>query len=103
MRSKSLLAMVTAGMALFLARTAPADVPAPPVNQTIGMRDVSVGVLREADCRICHDSGVSDRHHLLYGQPIPPDSLVPYPDANRDGTRTPFTDALTAMTGTSRW
>ena len=27
--------------------------------------------LTEADCRVCHDSGVPDRHHLLYGTEIP--------------------------------
>lgn len=39
----------------------------------------------EDDCRACHDSGVPDRHHLLYGQFIVQDSVVPYPDANGDG------------------
>jgi hypothetical protein len=49
------------------------------------MDDVAIGDMTEADCRLCHDSGVPDRHHLLYGQPIPPGSLVPYPDADGDG------------------
>jgi hypothetical protein len=40
----------------------------------------------EDDCRACHDSGVPDRHHRLYGQLIVQDSAVPYPDANGDGT-----------------
>jgi hypothetical protein len=39
----------------------------------------------EADCRACHDGGVPDRHHLLYGQFILQDSVVPYPDTNGDG------------------
>ena len=39
----------------------------------------------EDDCRACHDSGVPDRHHRLYGQLIGQDSAVPYPDANGDG------------------
>ncbi len=63
-----------------------ADVPAPPVNQTLGMLDVIFTELEEADCRACHDSGVPDRHHLLFGSSIPAASLVPYPDANGDGT-----------------
>jgi hypothetical protein len=40
----------------------------------------------EDDCRACHDSGVPDRHHSLYGQLVAQDSVVPYPDANGDGT-----------------
>jgi hypothetical protein len=39
----------------------------------------------EDDCRGCHDSGVPDRHHLLYGQPVLQDSIAPYPDADGDG------------------
>jgi len=62
-----------------------ADVPAPPANQNIGMFDGALGNVAEADCRLCHSSGVPDRHHLLYGQPIPDGSIVPYPDADNDG------------------
>lgn len=62
-----------------------AAVPAPPVNQNIGMLDVLYGELGEADCRDCHDSGVPDRHHLLYSKPIPPSSSVPYRDTDRNG------------------
>ncbi len=87
MRSKSILATAAVCLAFLPARTAPAEVPAPPVNQTIGMLDVLTGAMRESDCRNCHDGGNSDRHHLLYGQPIPPGSLVPYPDADRNGQR----------------
>jgi hypothetical protein len=83
---KTLPLIVTiAGVALFFAGVAMADVPAPPVNQTLGFEDIAFNALSEADCRICHDSGVPDRHHLLYGQPIPPGSLVPYPDSDGDG------------------
>lgn len=64
-----------------------ADVPPPPVNQTIGMVDMLFGELAEADCRLCHGSGLGDRHHLLFGLPIPPGSLVPFPDADGDGVR----------------
>ena len=85
MRSKSLLAMATACMASLIVRPSLADVPAPPVNQTIGMLDVVTGAMCEMDCRACHDSGISNRHHTLYGQPIPPGSVVPHPDGDSDG------------------
>jgi hypothetical protein len=46
------------------------------------------------DCTTCHPHstgfmpvGDMSSHHLLYDQPIPPDSLVPYPDS--DGDRAP--------------
>ncbi len=55
-----------------------ADVPAPPVNQIIGINDGVFNDLEEADCRLCHDdTGVVgptpnvDRHHLLYGSFLP--------------------------------
>lgn len=75
-------------VALTLAATLPvwADVPAPPANQSLGMADVLFGDLQEADCRSCHDVGVPARHHALEGQPIPPGSLVPYPDADGNGS-----------------
>ena len=86
MPRKLLLLIVIGGMAPLLAGTGWADVPAPPANQSVGMLDVAFGSLTEADCRICHASGVPDRHHLLYGRPIPSGSLVPYPDVDGDGT-----------------
>ncbi|MCJ7819641.1 MAG: hypothetical protein MUP53_00435 [Bacteroidales bacterium] len=49
-----------------------AVVPAPPVNQTIGVPDGIFNNLEEADCRICHEdpdivepTSIPDRHHLL--------------------------------------
>ncbi len=87
MHAKSLVRVVFAGVTwCALAGIGSADVPAPPVNQTIGMIDRMFGVLTEADCRACHDLGVPDRHHLLHGQPIPPGSFVPHPDADGNGT-----------------
>jgi hypothetical protein len=62
-----------------------ADVPAPPVNQVIGLRDVLLENQTEATCRACHDSGVPDRHHLLYNEPIEEGDFVPYPDTDGDG------------------
>ncbi len=84
-RTNTLLTAVAA-VALFFASTGWADVPAPPVNQLLGMQDVALTSLTEADCRVCHDSGVPDRHHLLYGGAIPSPSFVPYPDTDGDGT-----------------
>ena len=61
-------------------------VPPPPVNQTIGMVDRAFSSLDEDDCRVCHDSGVPDRHHGLYGLTIPDPSNVLYPDADGNGS-----------------
>lgn len=66
-----LLTVVVSGLTLLIVGPVPGDVPAPPVNQTIGMLDTVAGNLDEADCRVCHSSGVPDRHHNLYGEPIP--------------------------------
>ena len=85
MHRKVLLLIVAAGMTLVFSSSGWADVPAPPVNQVIGMDDVAISNMLEADCRVCHSSGVPDRHHLLYGQTIPSGSLVPYLDADGDG------------------
>jgi hypothetical protein len=86
MMKKMLPSILTlAGVTLLFASVSVADVPAPPVNQTIGIDDVSLGDLSEADCRICHDSAIPERHHMLYGQPIPPGSVVPFPDTDGDG------------------
>jgi len=84
MKRRTLLSVIGAGMAISFAGSGWADVPAPPVNQDLGMVDVDIGNMVEADCRICHASGVPDRHHNLYGQPIPPGSVVPFPGAGPD-------------------
>jgi hypothetical protein len=60
-----------------------ADIPAPPVNQLLGMPDTVMNFLVEAECRACHQDGtvdaqgneinpnsIPDRHHLLYGLEI---------------------------------
>lgn len=72
-------------LALLLTSTVWADIPAPPVNQVLGFRDVFMSDQTEATCRACHDSGVPDRHHMLYGTPT--GTFVPYPDTNGDGTK----------------
>ena len=84
MKKLSLITLVAAFA--MLTGVAMANIPAPPVNQDLGFPDVDgLGALTEADCRVCHDSGVPDRHHMLYGSTIPDPSLVPNPDANGDG------------------
>ncbi len=89
MQARLFVSIVIAGMALVFASASWADVPAPPVNQVIGMDDVVFSALTEPDCRVCHDSGVRERHDLLDSQPIPAGSLVPYPDV--DGNSIPDT------------
>lgn len=82
MRTRILLLIFVFGMALFPPVASWADVPPPPANQWLGMPDVSIVDLTEADCRFCHDSGVPDSHHALYGSPIPAGSIIPYPEVS---------------------
>jgi hypothetical protein len=81
MQRREFASILVAILALFLASTTWADVPAPPVNQTLGFPDVATGSLTEADCRVCHDAGVPDQHHVLYGEDVPPGSDAPFPGA----------------------
>jgi len=81
MQRREFASILVAILALLLASTTWADVPAPPVNQTIGMDDVATGSLTEADCRVCHDSGLPDRHHVLYGDTVAVPTSAPFPDA----------------------
>ncbi len=62
---------------MLLAANAFADIPAPPVNQSVGMPDGIMNDLDEMHCRACHDQPGPDnsmsnsaRHHLLYDTPI---------------------------------
>jgi hypothetical protein len=72
-------------MYLFCTCTGWTQDPAPiPVKQAVGMPDIPFSGLVEADCRVCHELGVPDRHHLLYGQTIPSGSLIPRADADGD-------------------
>ena len=66
MKKLSLIALV-AGIALLTAGVAMANIPAPPVNQTLGFDDTSFDSLDEDACRECHGESVADDHHLLYG------------------------------------
>jgi Cys-rich repeat protein len=68
MKKLSLVALVAA--IAMLTGVAMANVPAPPVNQILGFDDTEFNALTEADCRFCHDSGIPDRHHMLYGSAL---------------------------------
>jgi hypothetical protein len=72
------LIIAVAIISLFFASAGFTDVPAPPANQSLGFKDTVFNNLSEADCRVCHDDpGVvgptpnADRHHMLYGEPLP--------------------------------
>jgi hypothetical protein len=66
MKIRITLLVVVAFMLMFLAGGSSADVPAPPVNQDIGMKDIPFDALPEADCLVCHTDGIpaEGTHHL---------------------------------------
>ena len=82
MQKTKLGLIAAAGFTLLFASTSSANVPAPPVNQEIGFEDVGFNSLTEADCRVCHDAGLPDRHHGLYDSVVPSLSITPYPQFN---------------------
>jgi hypothetical protein len=86
MRKLILVSIALAGIGLLFGSASSAAIPAPPVEQSIGMLDTVAELLMEADCRACHSSGVPDRHHVLYGEDLPNGSVIPYPDTDGDGT-----------------
>lgn len=55
-----------------------AEVPPPPVNQLIGIDGSFSTEPTEAYCRNCHDSGSSDRHHLLMNTVVPDPTVAPF-------------------------
>jgi len=77
-RKKLLLVVTITGISLLCAGISWSEIPSPPVNQQLGMDDGIFNNLEEADCRACHDdpshpcsTSNIDRHHLLYGLPLP--------------------------------
>ena len=77
-RKAVLSSAIIAGITLFFANAGFTDVPAPPANQTFGIDDGIFSNMLAVDCRVCHDDtsvvGPTpnvDRHHLLYGNPLP--------------------------------
>lgn len=91
MPKKSVLLSTIAAACFFtLSVTAFAAMPAPPVNQLIGIPDTVFGQMFEADCRICHGPNppagvadiidttlVPDRHHNLINETIPAVTVAP--------------------------
>jgi hypothetical protein len=79
MRRKALsLTSTISCIALLFASVSFADIPAPPVNQSLGFPDTIFNNLVEAECRVCHEdpghpvpTSIPDRHHLLYGSALP--------------------------------
>lgn len=81
MRSSTLIPVVAVSAVLFLMPNwqRASD---PSFNRDTGPAGVESF---EAGCRVCHDAGVPDRHHLLFGSPIAQGSVVPYPDTDGNG------------------
>ena len=55
MRGKELSIIIIAVCMLVFPYALWADVPAPPVNQSLGFDDTIFNNLVEAECRVCHD------------------------------------------------
>ena len=96
-------------LSLLVAAISWAAVPAPPVNQYLGLGDTTFDNMVEADCRICHNQTppepypvdptyLPDRHHLLVDTLIPSPSDVPVSDANSDGVADTSYDCLNCHT-----
>lgn len=99
------------GLVLATAMAATAAVPAPPVNQYLGIPDTVFNEMTEATCRSCHNqtppAGIPvdptylpDRHHLLKGTPIPAVSAVITRDGNKDGINDTVYDCYNCHTAT---
>lgn len=65
MKTKLAVSLVVVGSVLFLSFEGWADVPAPPVDQSMGLRDVFLSDYTETECLVCHEGGipVSGDHH----------------------------------------
>jgi hypothetical protein len=72
------LTFIIAICTLFYVTTVRSDIPAPPVNQQLGVNDGVFNNIDETDCRVCHEdpdivsggSNIPDRHHLLVNSAI---------------------------------
>ena len=73
MRKLALLVIAMAALSMFFVSVSIANVPAPPVNQTIGFDDTDYNHMGLTDCLGCHDElgNTPDRHHMLYGSDMP--------------------------------
>jgi hypothetical protein len=96
MSKKMVTVLIVLGFTLTYAMASFAAMPAPPVNQNLGIGDSTFNNLVTDDCRWCHNQNppapypvdatyLPDRHHLLVGTTIPSPSDVPKPDADGDG------------------
>jgi hypothetical protein len=92
MQRKFLSLVFVLALTLACAMPALANVPAPPVNQIIGMSDTTFNNLVEEECRFCHedpnivdDANIPNRHHLLVGTPVPDPTVRPFPDGDTGG------------------
>jgi hypothetical protein len=93
MKRKYVSLTLTSLMLLGSAVVASANVPPPPVNQTLGIADSVFNNLKEANCRACHENPnitkpgyIPDRHHLKVGKTIVSPSDVPYSTGGVSGS-----------------
>jgi len=77
--------MLAALLMVATAVTSWAEVPPPPVNQILGIPDISFNNLTEPECRVCHEDltivnpgTLPDRHHLLVNTPLADPTVAPF-------------------------
>jgi hypothetical protein len=77
MKTKTIIILIALTLSLMLfTANGFANIPAPPVNQSVGIADSVLNNMVEADCRACHGNNsvdptsIPDRHHLLYSSSI---------------------------------
>lgn len=89
MKKKYIIAVNAALMLFICAATSSADVPPPPAEQNLAIKDGVFNKMVESDCRVCHNAtppdGVPvdttylpDRHHALVDQIMPSSTDAPY-------------------------
>ena len=73
MKKLAMLIVAMFTLSMLVASVSIANVPAPPVNQQIGLNDEVYNDMEEAYCLACHQYFGSnpDRHHMLYGSAMP--------------------------------
>ena len=76
--------MLAACIVVATALSSWANVPAPPVNQILGIPDTTFNNLTEEECRACHeDPNITgpisnvNRHHLLVNEPLADPTVAP--------------------------
>lgn len=80
MKKKVLLSMsLVAGLVLGVTAVNWANVPPPPVNQTLGIADTKFGNLTMTECKQCHtgtDTQLAEMHHALINTVTPAASCI---------------------------